>query len=296
MTAPTVNPLKTDGLGNYGFWAAPGVYTVSFNGAGLTPTPSTIAIPCVPNSTCPLASGISAINPGSLAGPTVTLQAGTGGTDFNLSGAANTLTLNLPTASATNRGALSSADWSTFNGKLSPFPNQSANTFYSGPSSGPAAAPTFRAMAAPDLPATTSNCSGQQMAQGLNLGGTPICASRTIAIPFIIDGGGNAIATGSKGHLSIPFACTLTGWTILGDQSGSIVVDVKRSTYSGFPTTASIAGTDKPTLSSAQKNENLGPLSAWTSTAISAGDVLEFNVSSATTVTRITVTLNATVP
>jgi len=42
---------------------------------------------------------------------------GTTGTDFNIASATATHTFNLPTASATNRGALSSADWSTFNGK-----------------------------------------------------------------------------------------------------------------------------------------------------------------------------------
>ena len=43
---------------------------------------------------------------------------GTSGTDFAISSAGGTHTFNLPTASAANRGALSSADWSTFNGKL----------------------------------------------------------------------------------------------------------------------------------------------------------------------------------
>jgi hypothetical protein len=45
------------------------------------------------------------------------LGTGTSGTDFNISSATATHTFNLPTASATNRGALSSADWSTFNSK-----------------------------------------------------------------------------------------------------------------------------------------------------------------------------------
>jgi len=43
---------------------------------------------------------------------------GTSGTDFNIDSVTDTHTFNLPTASATNRGALSTSDWSTFNGKM----------------------------------------------------------------------------------------------------------------------------------------------------------------------------------
>jgi len=42
---------------------------------------------------------------------------GTTGTDFNISSTTATHTFNIPTASGTNRGALSSADWTTFNSK-----------------------------------------------------------------------------------------------------------------------------------------------------------------------------------
>lgn len=51
---------------------------------------------------------------------------GTAGTDFNISSATDTHTFNLPTASAVNRGALSSADWTTFNSKA----NASGTTNY----------------------------------------------------------------------------------------------------------------------------------------------------------------------
>jgi len=110
-------------------------------------------------------------------------------------------------------------------------------------------------------------------------------------ITFIIDGGGSAITTGQKGHLEIPFACTITGWTILADVSGSIVVDVWKDTYANFPPTVAdtIAGTEKPTLSAVQKNQDLS-LTTWT-TAVAAGDILAFNVDSVATVTRVTVSL-----
>lgn len=42
---------------------------------------------------------------------------GTSGTDFAVGISGNDITYNLPTASATNRGALSTTDWSTFNAK-----------------------------------------------------------------------------------------------------------------------------------------------------------------------------------
>lgn len=60
-------------------------------------------------------SGISSIN--TLTKNTQYIVAGTAGSDFNVSSSVDTHTLNLPTASATNRGALKKADWSTFNGK-----------------------------------------------------------------------------------------------------------------------------------------------------------------------------------
>lgn len=63
----------------------------------------------------PGGSGITTLN--TLTATTQTFATGTSGTDFAISSATSTHTFNLPTASASNRGALSSADWSTFNAK-----------------------------------------------------------------------------------------------------------------------------------------------------------------------------------
>jgi len=51
-------------------------------------------------------------------GATQVLATGTSGTDFTISSSSNTQTFNLPTASASNTGKLSSTDWSTFNSKI----------------------------------------------------------------------------------------------------------------------------------------------------------------------------------
>ncbi len=104
-----------------------------------------------------------------------------------------------------------------------------------------------------------------------------------------IDGGGNVITTGTKGYVTIPYDCTITGWDIFADQTGSCVIDLWKDTYSNFaPTIAdTITGTEKPTLSSQQKNRDTS-LTTWT-TNISAGDIIAFNVDSASTVQRVNV-------
>jgi hypothetical protein len=66
--------------------------------------------------TTTFAGGVSSLN--GLTANTQYLAVGTSGTDFAINSLVDTHTFNLPTASATNRGALSSADWTTFNGKM----------------------------------------------------------------------------------------------------------------------------------------------------------------------------------
>jgi len=124
------------------------------------------------------------------------LTLGTTGTDLS-STVANgtttpTITLNVPTASATNRGVLSSADWTTFNNKgsgtvtsvtgtspvvssggatpaislataygdtLNPYASKTANYVLAAPN-GSAGAPTFRAIVATDIPTLNQNTTG----------------------------------------------------------------------------------------------------------------------------------------
>jgi len=69
-------------------------------------------------------TGLTALN--SLTAQVQNFATGTSGTNFGISSTGSTHTFNLPTASATNRGALSSADWSSFNGKV-PYTGAVAN-------------------------------------------------------------------------------------------------------------------------------------------------------------------------
>ena len=74
-------------------------------------------------------------------------------------------------------------------------------------------------------------------------------------VGITIDGAGSAITTGIAGSLLVPYDCIIDCWGVVADQSGSIVVDVwKGSSPLSIPTSASdsIAGSEKPTLSSQQ--------------------------------------------
>lgn len=114
----------------------------------------------------------------------------------------------------------------------------------------------------------------------------------TIGISARLYNAGLSLVTGSAGYIEVPFGMTISGWTITGNTSGSIVVDVKKSDYSTFPTTSSIAGSEKPTLSSAQKNQDL-TLSSWT-TSVTAGDILEFYIDSVSGLTEAFLTIRGT--
>ena len=149
--------------------------------------------------------------------------------------------------------------------------NQNANQVYAGPSSGGAAQPAFRALAAADLPGN----------------------NRISTFGITIDGGGNPIATGAKGYVTIPFACTITGYSVQADQSGSIAIEVdKKAGAIPAVTTDSLCASACPALASAQLNQST-TLTGWNA-AVAANDVVGFNVGSASAVTRVNLTVNCT--
>jgi len=76
----------------------------------------------------PSGSGNGILNLNGLTAQVQSFAVGIVGSDFNISSSVSTHTFNLPTASAVNRGALSSADWTTFNNKLSNISGQDHST------------------------------------------------------------------------------------------------------------------------------------------------------------------------
>jgi hypothetical protein len=119
--------------------------------------------------------------------------------------------------------------------------------------------------------------------------------TETKQIVVVIGSGQDVIPTGVAGYLPVTFDGTIVEWHLAADQSGSIVIDVWNDIWANFPPTAAdtIAGSEKPTLSGAQSNKDEN-LSSWT-TGLSDGDVLGFNVDSASTVQQVTLVITAEV-
>jgi hypothetical protein len=116
------------------------------------------------------------------------------------------------------------------------------------------------------------------------------------AIYIRLENNGDVINTGDKKiYIEMPFALTLTSARLFADQSSSVVVDVWKDTYANFPPTVADTiintggGGVKPVLSSTQKYEDTG-LVGW-SKNFNAGDILEINVDSATTITVLIISL-----
>jgi hypothetical protein len=106
-----------------------------------------------------------------------------------------------------------------------------------------------------------------------------------------IDGAGTIITTGVQGDIVIPYSMTISSWTLIADQVGSIVIDVWKDSYANYPATQSdtITGSAKPTLSSVIKNQS-STLTGWTTT-VNSGDIIRFNVDSISTITKATLVI-----
>lgn len=112
-----------------------------------------------------------------------------------------------------------------------------------------------------------------------------------VGLGFLIDGGGAVIATGIKGDLPpMPFAGNITGYAILADQSGSMVVALWKDTMANYPPVVGDLALTM-TLSAATRIPTSGSYQSVPAIPFSVGDVFRFNVNSASSVQRATVGL-----
>jgi hypothetical protein len=163
-------------------------------------------------------TGITALN--GLSTDVQTISTGTTGTDFNVVSSGTDHQFNIPTASATNRGALSTTDWSAFNGKQNALVSGTNMKTINGNSllgSG-----NLNVSANPRTLASVN---------GLNLTGTAIQISASVLIPAGTLVTNNSIyiknlltktagSTNSIPRLYINTTNSLTGATSLGSAGG----------------------------------------------------------------------------
>lgn len=107
---------------------------------------------------------------------------------------------------------------------------------------------------------------------------------------FAFDGAGSTLTAGLAGDRQINATRTITGWSLLGNASGSLSVLIRKATISGG-TVGSFSTIYTAALSSAQFASGDG--TGFTSTALTATDVLRAEVASASGISKATLIIKA---
>ncbi len=115
-------------------------------------------------------------------------------------------------------------------------------------------------------------------------------------ISFSLDGQGSAIAAISGSNTwylaNVPYAGTITSWSLVADKSGSIDIDVWKANAAVPTISNTITASAQCSLASTQ-SMFAGPITGWSS-AVSKGDCIGFNLISASSVTKANLTINIT--
>jgi hypothetical protein len=101
-------------------------------------------------------------------------------------------------------------------------------------------------------------------------------------LSLTVNAGSSTVSSGVKGIITVPFNGQILGWSIIANQSGSVVFDIYKDSFTNFTYPGSaintITGTNKPQLSGSYKYESFN-LSSW-DVAVSKYDVLTVNIDS----------------
>lgn len=101
-----------------------------------------------------------------------------------------------------------------------------------------------------------------------------------------LDGGGSALTTGQKGYITVPYAGTITAWSITAD-AGTCTFDIwKIASGTAVPTVANtITAAAKPALSSGTAVRSTS-LPGWT-TSVAANDLFGYYLDAVATATKL---------
>ena len=251
-------------------------------------------------------SGIASLN-GLTAFSQTFATPGTTGTAPTWSSSTSIHTLNIPLASAAGvtAGLISKTEYDAFNGKVGPTRSISttaplagggdlsadrtlsiADAAADGATKGAAAFTASDFISAAGV--ISIDYANGQSASGTNKGfltsadWTRFDSFKTQTIGVTVDGSGGVITAGNKGYVRIPYACTISFWSIIttgGGIGASLSFDILRAN-NAIPTSSIIGGGTKPNVSgTTQLSANTAP-SGWTSLNLVANDILAFNVDS----------------
>jgi hypothetical protein len=154
---------------------------------------------------------------------------------------------------------------STTDGSLEEIPNQNANVVYAGPGTGSAAAPSFRALVSADVPSALR--------------------SRSFGAAF--DGGGAELADGISSHaVVVPYSCTISAWNLTVNGGTATVKVWKKASGTAVPTVSDSINTSGVSISTGTAVHST-TVTDFTSTAVSANDMVIVNLTAVDTATKV---------
>jgi len=114
-------------------------------------------------------------------------------------------------------------------------------------------------------------------------------ADLTRTVNFIVDSGSADMNIGVKGSLALDVTGSIEHVQIMADQPGSVSVEIKKASYSSFPTFQTITNGQYVSLSNGQIVRD-DTLNNWDK-IITSGDILQFEVISVNNIRRFLISL-----
>jgi hypothetical protein len=114
-------------------------------------------------------------------------------------------------------------------------------------------------------------------------------ADLTRTINYVVDSGSFSMLSGNKGSVTLDVSGIIESLTIFSDQTGDLILDIKKSNYTNFPNFTSIVGGTYPQLSNSRKIKD-DVLNNW-DTSVLSGDIFTFDVIAVNNIQRFLVSL-----